>query len=192
MKRVYILFSWLVVGVFIAQIQAMQIVSQSKFPLTVYYMCPEQVERSVTIAAGTARFIDQACCVTTIELQGYLEYNIVQKDSGACAKSALFTIVPEVDQVFVLKAYNENNIQVLEFLLKNGLDPLAQLSNAQITSSMILDNNILKPSGILAPMVKLRGATSGNGMQHYKALLPAARYDKKTDIEALLKRYVAN
>ncbi len=191
MKQVFIVCSVLFAAVFMAQLQAMQIISQSKFPLTLYYICPGQLESSIEIAAGASQKIAQACCVTKIELKGYSEYAITQKKDGACSENATFIIVPEVDQVFVLQAYNQNNLTVLEFLLKNGLDPVAPLSTSQVTSSMIIENNVIKPAGIMAPTGMLRGARSGNGMQRYKALLPAAQFDQKTGMVELLQRYTS-
>ncbi len=191
MKRVYPHYFLVFVSVLGVNIHALEIVSHSKFPVIVHFICTEEVEKSIKIPAGASRRLDRPCCVTKIELQGYPNYAITQKDIGRCTQTSHLIIVPEIDQLFALEAYNKSDLDVLEFLLKNGLDPVAPLSTSQVTSKMVIDNNALRPIAILAPMSMLRGAKSGNGMQRYKALLPAAQFDQKTSMIELLQRYAS-
>lgn len=154
---------------------AMRITSRSKYPLTLYFASKKT---PVALApSGTYRsMVDR---LTKIELTGFPDYGINEVVDNIVSGVSPVEIPATVDDVFVAKVYNENNIEVLNFLLKNGLNPLDKLSDIV---QMAIMNNAIRPTAVARSTVMRRGAPSGSGMQRYHALLPAAIYDGKIDI----------
>ena len=154
---------------------AMRITSRSTYPLTLYF-ASKKTPVAIPPGGTYSGMVDR---LTKIELTGFPDYGINEVVDNILSGVSPVEIPATVDDVFVAKAYNDNNIPVLSFLLKNGLNPLGRLSDI---AQMAIMNNAIRPTAVARGMVMLRGAPSGSGLQRYHALLPAAVYDGKIDI----------